>query len=176
MPEIRHAEAEPLISGTIQGGTWIAAVVRMHSFPHRYHTTAAGSPDGDVTLSAAGLPDLATAPPAEFGGPGDRWSPETMLVGSVANCFVLTFRAVARAMRLPWDSLTCEVEGTLDRVERATQFTAFTVRATLTVLPGTDVDQAHRALEKAEHGCLITNSLTAPVHLDTKVLIAAGVS
>lgn len=148
----------------------------MQELPHKYAATAAGSADGGVSLTSAGLPALVTAPPAEFGGPGDRWSPETMLVGAVADCFILTFRAVARAMKLSWDSLSCDVEGTLDRVERATQFTAFEVRATLTVAPGTDIEQAHRALEKAERNCLITNSLKATVHLDTKVLLTAGVS
>lgn len=148
----------------------------MQDLPHRYRVTAAGPVDGDVTITGLGLPQLATAAPAEFGGPGDRWSPETMLVGSVANCFILTFRAVARAMKLPWESLTCDVEGTLDRVERATQFTAFTIHATLTVLPGSDVGLARRALEKAERACLITSSLKSAVHLESKVLMTAGVS
>lgn len=148
----------------------------MQEFPHKYTVSAAGAADGDVSVSSAGLPALVTAPPAEFGGPGDRWSPETMLVAAVADCFILTFRAVARAMKLPWESISCDVDGTLDRVERVTQFTAFTIRATLTVVPGADVEQARRALERAEHNCLITNSLKAAVHLDTMVLMAAGVS
>lgn len=148
----------------------------MHPYPHQYTVEARAEAGGDVEISGDNLPALATAPPAEFGGPGDRWSPETLLVASVADCFILTFRAVARAMKLQWDSLGCEAEGTLDRVERSTEFTAFALKATLTVLPGTDVDLAHRALEKAEHACLITNSLKAPVHLETKVLLAAGVS
>jgi organic hydroperoxide reductase OsmC/OhrA len=147
----------------------------MQEFPHRYVVTASGATDGEVGLTSPGVPPLATASPAEFGGPGDRWSPETLLVASVADCFVLTFRAVARAMKVQWQTLACETDGTLDRVERTMQFTAFGIKATLTVLPGTDVAHAHRALEKAEHACLITNSLKAPVHLETKVLIGAGV-
>ena len=145
----------------------------MQEFPHRYHVTAAGSAEGDVNLTSAGLPVLISAPPAEFGGPGDRWSPETMLVGAVADCFILTFRAVARAMKLPWDSLSCEVEGVLDRVERVTHFTAFQLRATLTVPPGTNAEPAHRALERAEQGCLVTNSLKAAVHLESTVVTGA---
>jgi organic hydroperoxide reductase OsmC/OhrA len=176
MPKIRHATAEPHDSGTIPQGTRIAPAHRMQEFPHRYVVTAAGQAGGEVGLTSPGVPALATAAPAEFDGPGDRWSPETMLTGSVATCFLLTFRAVARAMKVPWDSLSCEVEGTLDRVERVTQFTRFDVRATLTVLPGADIDQALRALAKAERSCLITSSLKADVHLETKVLLAAGVS
>ncbi len=146
----------------------------MQELPHRYVVTAVGSAGGDVGLHSPGVPALVTSAPAEFGGPGDRWSPETLLVGAVADCFILTFRAVARAMKLPWDSLSCEVEGTLDRVDRATQFTAFAVRATLTVAPGTDLDQAQRALERAERGCLVTNSLKAAVHLESTVLTGAA--
>jgi organic hydroperoxide reductase OsmC/OhrA len=176
MPKIRHATAGPHDSAQIPQGTPFAAALWMQEFPHRYVVTAAGQTGGDVGLTSPGVPALVTAAPAEFDGPGDQWSPETMLTGSVANCFILTFRAVARAMRLPWDSLSCEVEGTLDRVERVSQFTRFDLRATLTVLPGADIDQAHRALEKAERTCLITRSLKAAVHLETKVLLGAGVS
>lgn len=148
----------------------------MQEFPHRYSVNAAGSIDGDIPVSSRGLPTMMTAAPSEFGGPGDRWSPETMLVGAVATCFILTFRAVARAMKLRWDSIVCEADGTLDRVDRVTQFTAINVRAIVMLPPGTEVDQAQRALERAEQSCLITSSLKASVTLETKVLTAAGVS
>lgn len=147
----------------------------MHPFPHCYEASASAAPDGDVVVGSARLPSIRSASPAEFGGPGDRWSPETMLVGAVADCFVLTFRAIARATSLPWESLTCEVEGTLDRVDRVTQFTAFRVQATLTVPQGTDPEQAQRTLVRAEQGCLIANSLKAPSHLELKVQVAAAV-
>ena len=52
----------------------------MHPYPHHYVVTASAAPEGDVPVSCAGLPGLVTAPPAEFDGPGDRWSPETLLV------------------------------------------------------------------------------------------------
>ena len=61
----------------------------MQEFPHRYSVTAAGAVDGDVELTAERVPGLRSASPAEFGGPGDRWSPETLLVGAVADCFIL---------------------------------------------------------------------------------------
>ncbi|MEZ5320163.1 MAG: OsmC family protein, partial [Vicinamibacterales bacterium] len=100
----------------------------MQAFPHTYAVSTAVHPGGDVVLASPHLPPLPTAAPAEFGGPGTRWSPETMLVGTVANCFVLTFRAIASASKMPWTSLTVDVDGTLDRVDRVTRFTAFTIR------------------------------------------------
>ncbi len=77
------------------------------------------------------MPALATAPPAEFDGPGDRWSPETLLCAAVADCLILSFRGVARAKKLPWTSLQCEVQGTLNRIEGKTHFTHILVRAAL---------------------------------------------
>lgn len=142
----------------------------MHPFPHHYAVTASGENDAvHVGLETAGAPRLVTASPAEFGGPGDHWSPEALLVGAVADCFILTFRSVASASKLPWTSLDCAVTGTLDRIDRVTRFTGFAITATLRVPPGTDEGKARQAMEKAEHLCLITNSLNAPVHLSATV-------
>ena len=145
----------------------------MEAFPHHYSVTASGIPQGDVTLAADRLGTLRSASPVEFGGPGDQWSPETFLVGAVADCFILTFRAVAAASRLRWTSLQCVVVGTLDRVEHVTQFTNFTLRAHLRIPAGTSADHARRALEKAEHTCLISSSLKATTHLETEIELAA---
>lgn len=142
----------------------------MQDFPHYYSANATAGANADVTLTAAGIPAIPTASPAEFGGPGDRWSPETLLVAAVADCFILTFRAVAGASKLPWTALRCGVTGTLDRVDRVTQFTAFDLRAELCVPPGTDDALARRSMDKAERACLVANSLKAPVHLHVQVV------
>jgi organic hydroperoxide reductase OsmC/OhrA len=138
----------------------------MTSYPHRYTATASAVSEGDVSLESPRLPTLATAAPAEFGGPGDHWSPETLCVGAVADCFILTFRSVARAAKLPWKSLRAEAVGTLERVERVTQFSHFALHATLVVAPGVSERDARAALERAERGCLIRNSLKGTSHLD----------
>jgi peroxiredoxin-like protein len=146
----------------------------MQDLPHHYIVSAGAKVAGNVLLSGDGVADLKSAPPAEFGGPGDQWSPESLLVAAVADCFILSFRAIARASRLEWDSLSCQVEGTLDRVERVTQFTGFAVTATLDVPADTDEGKAQRLLEKAEQACLITNSLKADSHLEATVRVGAA--
>lgn len=145
----------------------------MHSLPHRYRVTARAAPDGDVALAADNLPQLASAPPVEFDGPGDRWSPESLLAAAVADCFALSFRAIAKASRVDWASLDCEVTGTLDKVDRAMMFTRFDLRASLEVPAGVDEARARRLLEKAEETCLITNSLRSDVHLEIELRTAA---
>src|SRR5215216_3800175 len=145
----------------------------MQEFPHHYSVAATGTAQGDVELIADHLTNLTSASPTEFDGPGDRWSPETLLVGAVGDCFILTLRAVARASRLPWTSVRCQVTGTLDRIDRVTQFTKFEIQAHLEVPAGTDAEHARRALEKAERGCLISNSLKGAIHLVSKIEEAA---
>lgn len=144
----------------------------MQNLPHHYKVVAAAEPDGDVNLSSKRLETMSSAPPTEFGGPGNKWSPETLLVASVADCFILSFRAIAKASKFSWTSLTCNVEGILDLREGTTKFTDFEIHATLSVPTDTNEERAQRLLEKAEESCLITNSLSGTVHLEAVVVKA----
>jgi organic hydroperoxide reductase OsmC/OhrA len=144
----------------------------MHPYPHVYKASATGGMEDVVELGSAGLQSLDSTPPIEFGGPGDRWSPESLLVAAVSDCLVLTFRAVARGAGMPWLKLECETEGVLNRVDGVTRFTHFNIRAKLTAPAGTDEHKAMRMLEKSEAVCLISNSLNGEKHLHASVEIA----
>ncbi len=143
----------------------------MHPYPHTYIVSARGAGTGSITVSSPQLPSLETAPPPEFDGPGGVWSPETLLCASIADCFILTFRAVARAARFEWLQLECRVEGVLERVERSSQFTRYTTFADLVVPPGADADKARDLLQRAEHGCLVANSLRGTRELEVRVTV-----
>lgn len=144
----------------------------MHPYPHVYRVSAAGSQAGLVTVASPGLPDIETAPPPEFDGPGGAWSPENLLCAALADCFILTFRGISRAARLEWLKLECRVEGTLERVEGSAWFTRYANFATLTVPAGSDVAKARALLERAEKGCLISNSLRGVRTLEAEVIAA----
>jgi organic hydroperoxide reductase OsmC/OhrA len=141
----------------------------MQPFPHRYTVTSVVGSEPEIVMETSGVAPLRTALPAEFGGSGDRWSPETLLVAAVGDCYALTFRGLASRSKLAWTSLRLEVVGTLDRVDRVTKFVEFHLRAQLLVPEGTDEAQANRLLTKAEETCLITRSLTAATFLKTSV-------
>ena len=141
----------------------------MQPLPHTYSVTAASAGTSIVDLSAKGLPSLRSAAPAEFGGPGDQWSPESLLTAAIASCFVLGFRAVARASRLQWISLDCDVDATLDRKEHVTQFTKVIVHARLIVPAAMDSVLCERVLEKAERSCLVANSLRCERELRVEI-------
>ncbi len=142
----------------------------MHPFPHRYVVNAAIRPDGDVPLSTEGVRIIESSSPKEFDGPGNQWSPEGLLTAAVADCFALSFRAIARASKYSWHSLEVRTEGTLDRVEGMLRFTHFTTHARLQTTPGGDAARGRALLEKAESSCLVSNSLNAQRALTTDVL------
>jgi organic hydroperoxide reductase OsmC/OhrA len=143
----------------------------MQDYPHHYLASASASQEGVIDVDSPGLATLPTLAPAEFGGPGDLWSPETLFVASIADCFILTFRAVARGSRFEWNSLRCEVEGVLDRIDRVTRFTGYIIRVELHVPAGSDLHKAERLAEKSESVCLITNSLIGEKRLETSVVV-----
>jgi peroxiredoxin-like protein len=142
----------------------------MQDYPHHYKVVAAAGVDGDISVGSDRLDAIPCAAPAEFGGPGDKWSPETLLTAAVVSCFILTFRAIARTSKLSWRSLKCQVDGTLQRTEGTTKFTEFALRATLSVPQDTSEERALRLLQKAEENCLVTSSLNGSTHLEAEVL------
>ncbi len=82
-----------------------------------------GGPSGYAQLSTAGVPELRTAPPADYDGLGDAWSPEHLLLASVQACFLFTLRAIARLSKVEFMALELDASGTVDRQDGVTRFT-----------------------------------------------------
>ena len=142
----------------------------MKPFPHVYDVTLTGGPAGHAVMSTAGIPDLPTAAPVEFDGPGDAWTPEHLLLAAVQSCFLLTLRAVARASKLEFLSLEVTATGTVEKQDGATRFTDIVLRPRLVVPAGTDRDRARHVMEKSEKHCLVTASLSTPVRLEPAIV------
>lgn len=143
----------------------------MKPYPHHYAASASARAIGTVAISAPALPPIETAPPPEFDGPGGTWSPETLLCAAVADCFILTLRGVARAAHFNWIGLDCRVEGVLEHITDAARFTLFATTVRLTIPPGGDAAKARLLLGRAEHSCLIANSLRGECTLSAEVVI-----
>jgi organic hydroperoxide reductase OsmC/OhrA len=75
-----------------------------------------------------------------------------------------------RAARLEWAALDCHVEGTLERVDGQAQFTRIVTSAKLTMTDTSDAGRARALLERAEHACLVSNSLRAARSLVVEVV------
>jgi peroxiredoxin-like protein len=141
----------------------------MKPLPHRYSARITGGAAGYASLSSSGVPDLRTAAPLDFDGPGDAWSPEQLLLAAVESCFLLTFRSVAQASRLEFVSLSVEAEGVVDRANGVTRFTEIVLRPRVVLPAGADWTRVQRALEKAERACLVSASLDTPIRLEPEI-------
>lgn len=137
----------------------------MSDFPHIYTTTTQGTTATVLHLKSESLPDLEVAPPTQFGGPEGYWNPEAFFSAAVSSCFILTFKSVARAMKLEWSEIKVDADAYLDKQDSKLSFTKVDIFVTLQVPAGTSSDSYLKALKKAEESCLITNSITAVVHL-----------
>ena len=142
----------------------------MQPLPHHYHVQAQASADSLVHLNAGELGTLKSAPPVQFGGDGKHWSPEELLLAAVADCYILSFKAVATGSGFSWQDLTCAVEGVLEREGKVTRFTRYQLKVVLTCAAGTDKEKAQKLLEKAESVCLVSSSLNGTFELHTDII------
>ena len=125
---------------------------------------------GTVRVVTGDKPALQIATPAEFrnGLPG-YWSPEDMLVGATAACYVLTFRALAQRRGVPFDDLEVTATGHVTR--RADGRFGF-VLVELQVSLTTDCEHEEAVTtvaHDAERGCIVGRALEVPVELELDV-------
>ena len=146
----------------------------MKPLPHDYEVDLTGGAQGYATISAVGLPDLTTAPPREYDGPGDAWSPEHLLLASVTTCFLFTFRAVARASQVDFVDVDAHTWGQVARAGGVTRFSEIVVRATVTAAPGSNVELLRRAIDRTTSHCLVSSSLATPVRVEAAISAAGA--
>ena len=141
----------------------------MTPLPHQYDVHLTGGPAGYAQLSTVGVPELRTAPPTDYDGPGDAWSPEHLLLASVQSCFLFTLRAIARLAKVEFITLDLEASGTVNRQDGVTRFTEIVLRPRLTLSSSTDRERALHVLEKSEKMCLVSASLSTPIRLEPHI-------
>jgi organic hydroperoxide reductase OsmC/OhrA len=147
--------------------------IKMKPLPHVYEVALSGGSSGYATLSAGGVPPLRSAPPKDFDGPGDAWSPEHLLLAAVETCFMFTFRAVAQASKFDFLSLDLLGSGTVDHKDGVTRFTEIALSTRLTLPKGADPERTRRMLDKGKNACLVTASLSVPVRLEIEIVVAS---
>lgn len=145
----------------------------MTPLPHRYTVELSGGPAGYGSLETDGLPEIRIALPPQYGGPGDAWTPEHLLLAAVEACFLFTFRAVAKAAHVNFECLELSSEGTVDRQNGRTRFTSIVLRPRVGLVREVDAETMLRLLHKAERACLVSASLETPVRLEPE-LVPAG--
>ena len=114
--------------------------------------------------------EVATPPQFPKGVEG-VWSPEHFFTAAVNSCFMTTFLAIAENSRLEFKEFNCNAVGVLDQVEGKFLMTEVILNASLIITKEDDKEKALRVLDKSEKACLISNSITSKVSLNSFVAI-----
>lgn len=114
-------------------------------------------------------PEIRFASPPEFKGEAGVWTPEDLFVGSIDMCMLLTFSAFAERKSLPVKSYTSRARGILEFVDGSYRFTKVFISPTIIVETPEAVNLARQTMERAHQQCLITNSITAEIVLETVI-------
>jgi organic hydroperoxide reductase OsmC/OhrA len=137
----------------------------MHPFPHHYRVAVSVRPSDIAKLRTGELPEIESAPPKEFGGSGERWSPEGLFTAAIADCIALNFQGIAANSKFPWTRLEGSTSAVLDRVDGKMRFTRFDTHIALVIPAAADPARARLLLEKAEASCPLSNTLNCEKHL-----------
>lgn len=143
--------------------------MEVRSKVYTYHTAVTWTEQRKGVISCVGKPDIQVATPPEFKGHDGIWSPEDLFVASVNTCVMMTFLAMAERAGLAFTSYESAAEGKLELVEGKLQFTAVTLKPTVTLPANADATKAKELIEKAEANCLISNSMKAKVSLEPTI-------
>lgn len=148
---------------------------------HIYHVNVAWNSDRKGLMCSpelnqninndCGCIEVATPPEFPKGIPG-IWSPEHLYTAAVSSCLMTTFLAVAENSKLEFSSFHCASEGKLEQVSGKWLMTEVKLMPQVEVKDEKDIEKAQRVLQKAEANCLISNSITAKVTMEPKVMTA----
>ena len=139
----------------------------------RFQVNASPLPRRRVRLTSDGKSPLETATPPEFrGGTPGMWTPEDLLVASVASCYALTLNALAERAGVPIEHVEVEAVGHVTRrAEGRVGFVLIELHVELTA-DDSVADKAEHVARDAHRACLIGHALDIPVELELEVRTA----
>jgi organic hydroperoxide reductase OsmC/OhrA len=126
------------------------------------------------TLATNGRPDLLGSADPTFRGDRDRWNPEQLLLGALAQCHMLSYLhvCVTEGVVVTAYDDNAEASMVVDR-DGSGRFTEAMLRPTVTIIDESKREAAERAHHRAHELCFISNSVNFPVrHQPTTVVKA----
>ena len=113
--------------------------------------------------------------PTEFGGLEGRWTPEELLLASVAGCYTTTLRAIAGSAQLDFTDLQVEASGTVRKADSGYSFTEILIRPNLKIGTVEARDRALELLKRAEKLCLVSRAIGIPLKFEPQLEIIKAV-
>jgi organic hydroperoxide reductase OsmC/OhrA len=126
-------------------------------------------------IAATGKMPIAGSSDPAFRGDPARWSPEELLVASLAACHKLWYLHLCADAGIVVTGYVDRAEGVMvEEADGSGQFRRVVLRPRVTVAAGTDLARA-RALHDAAHGkCFIARSVDFPVEHAPEIVAKPG--
>ena len=130
--------------------------------------------DGESTAFAAGKPPLPTSTDPSFGGDGGCWNPEDLYGAALSTCFMYTFLALARKVRIDVRRYEDQVDLELVTEDKRTRIQRATLSPTIQLAPGSSANKARAMFEKSHKYCVIANSSAVEIILAPVFVVQAA--
>lgn len=127
----------------------------------------------DLTLTAAGKPELLGSADPTFRGDASRWNPEELLVAALSQCHLLSYLHVAVTHGIVVTSYADAPLGTMVTEGIGGHFASVTLRPTVTIVDPGQIELATRIHAEASAACFIAASVNFPVTHRPTILVAA---
>jgi len=111
------------------------------------------------TGKSGDLPPITNAIPAEFGGPGNGYSPEDLFGLSVVNCIIATFKVYCEHSGAGFDNLKAKASVSMGKDPAENYLALNSIDITIDITGASDKDKVKSILEKAIKDCCISNSI-----------------
>jgi peroxiredoxin-like protein len=180
MPQ-RSDSSERTLHYQFSGATQMSAISQLErsslmSEEHAYRVAAWW------TSGRTGLAKSDSAPnaihftaPTEFGGLEGRWTPEELLLASIAGCYTTTLRAIAGNAQFDFTDLQVEANGTVRKTDSGYTFSEIVVRPNLKISSIEEREQALDLLKRAEKLCLVSRAIGTPLKFEPQLeVVKAG--
>ena len=125
-------------------------------------------------IGANGVPTLLGSSDPAFHGDATRWNPEQLFIAALAQCHMLWYLHLAANAGLVVTDYVDNAGGELRMDADGTgggEFSSVTLRPTVTIAPGGDVEVARALHERVGEVCFIARSVKIPVHHDVTIVV-----
>lgn len=135
-------------------------------FPHHYSATISRTFASRARVEAPPRPSLQGGPSPELDGDTTTWSPEHLMLSSLGLCMLTTFEAFCARDGITLIDWNANMKGSVERSPEGLIFSSIVLCIDMEV---SDAERVEQTLEDAKRYCLILNSLSVPVVVETTI-------
>lgn len=119
--------------------------------------------------AAGNLPAIDSSIPAEFGGPGQGYSPEDLFALAVLNCIIATFKVYCEKSNLQFTEIDGKAVLSVNKHPSEKTLWMSDLEITINVSGSSNPEKVKMMLDKAVQDCAVSNSIKTSKAFHLKV-------